>query len=77
MTDKPDTNLPGSKPDVGGVVGEGSYTATSDRQNRASKSVSGFMEGDSADLDARRDRQVDQRTSLMDAESLARMNAYY
>jgi hypothetical protein len=74
MTDKPDTNLPGSKPDVGGVVGEGNYAATSDSQNRASKSVSGFMDGD---RDARRDRKVDQRSSLMDAESLARMNAYY
>jgi hypothetical protein len=78
MTDKPDTNLPGSKPEAGGVEGEGSYTASRDYQN----SVSGFMESSRDDIegmakDAEQALQGDERDALLNAEILARAKALY
>lgn len=64
MTDKPDTNLPGSKPEAGGVEGEGSYTAARDQNELFAR-------------DAERALQGDERDALLGAEALARVKTSY
>jgi hypothetical protein len=78
MTDKPDTNLPGKKPEAGGVEGVGTYTTTRPRTARVSGFTDPAAQDDEHPLDQRRGEQDGGGEAVrLDPHAVARMNAFY